>query len=767
MSTSPRQSDVPPAIRQTLDAVRRRIRQYVWLEGLAMLVALVGIAFWLGLAIDWLLEPSPNMRGVALVAFSLAGLYVSYRYLLRRIFVPISDTSAAVLLERRFPELKDDLLTAVDTSSDFAPYHPELMAETKRAAEKAVAPLQIRELFDRAPLGRAIAVAAILVISVMVLALWSHDAFGFYLRRIALSSELWPRRVRLEVVGFSPDAAGRRVHKLAQDDDFELLVHADARGHQIPKEVEIRYRLADGRRGRDTLVRVGQADPGRDEFQLFRYQFKRVAADMSFDIVGGDDRVRDLQLQVVDRPELLAIELECAYPAYLGRDSRRLAVTGGMRIPEGTRLVLHASSTKPLTEARIHTTKGERDATLEFGNQPKEKLFWDYGTLSDDDVLLINVRDTDGVASREPYRVSLAVVKDEVPQVAVRLAGIGSAITPDAILPVVGKVTDDYGLDRAWFEYQIDAGAVVTRPLTNQPVGAPLIDKLDTFDTRALDSTSGKREFELKPGQRLRLALKASDRYDLAPENPGSQSRAGSGPQFTLDVVTPSDLLALLERRELALRQRFEAAFEKVTDTRNLLGRVEFDDPRDADIETQPSDETPPAEFLDNEESAKPNGAAAADRALARRRLRIAGSLQNTMQMADEVAGIAEAFDDLGDELSNNRIDNPDLKTRLREQIAQPLHQIAERRMPLLASQLKSVQQHIEAPATAAPELAKSIVLADEILVEMRQVLDRMLELETYNEVVAQLRGIISDQDEINRRTKERQKDRLRGLFEN
>ena len=47
----------------------------------------------------------------------------------------------------------------------------------------------------------------------------------------------------------------------------------------------------------------------------------------------------------------------------------------------------------------------------------------------------------------------------------------------------------------------------------------------------------------------------------------------------------------------------------------------------------------------------------------------------------------------------------------------------------------------------------------------MRQVLDKMLELETYNEVVALLRGIITDQDEINRRTKERQKEKLKGLF--
>ena len=114
------------------------------------------------------------------------------------------------------------------------------------------------------------------------------------------------RRVHLEVIGFPTDATGKRIHKLAQDDDFELIVHADADEFEVPDEVEIRFRLADGRRGRDTMIRVGEAQASQPEdFQLFRYQFKRVAADMEFDVVGGDDRVRDLQLQVVDRPELV------------------------------------------------------------------------------------------------------------------------------------------------------------------------------------------------------------------------------------------------------------------------------------------------------------------------------------------------------------------------------------------------------------------------------------------------------------------------------
>ncbi len=196
-----------------------------------------------------------------------------------------------------------------------------------------------------------------------------------------------------------------------------------------------------------------------------------------------------------------------------------------------------------------------------------------------------------------------------------------------------------------------------------------------------------------------------------------------------------------------------------MTDTRNLLTRVGSDEttPKPPELPTAP-DKTAG--------STGDSTASSAERLLSRSRLRISGSLQNVIQSVDETKGVAEAFDDLGQELANNRIDNSDLKSRLGEQIARPLHQIAEERMPQLVAQLKLAEEQIGDPTASANELKKSIALADQLLVEMRQVLDRMLELETYNEVVSLLRDIISDQDQINKRTKEQQKDRLRSLFE-
>ena len=103
----------------------------------------------------------------------------------------------------------------------------------------------------------------------------------------------------------------------------------------------------------------------------------------------------------------------------------------------------------------------------------------------------------------------------------------------------------------------------------------------------------------------------------------------------------------------------------------------------------------------------------------------------------------------------------------MRDQIAVPLRRLGENRMPELESQLQLLQGTIADGQTETPGLAGSIKLADQILVEIQQVLDRMLELESYNEVVALLRGIIHDQQDLNEKTKERQGEKLKGLLEN
>jgi hypothetical protein len=79
MSQAVLQQETPPAIEQKLGQVRRGIRTYVWLEGLAAIAITLAMAFWSGMLLDWLFEPSPNVRLAAMIGVGIFGLWVAYR----------------------------------------------------------------------------------------------------------------------------------------------------------------------------------------------------------------------------------------------------------------------------------------------------------------------------------------------------------------------------------------------------------------------------------------------------------------------------------------------------------------------------------------------------------------------------------------------------------------------------------------------------------------------------------------------------------------
>ena len=58
------------------------------------------------------------------------------------------------------------------------------------------------------------------------------------------------------------------------------------------------------------------------------------------------------------------------------------------------------------------------------------------------------------------------------------------------------------------------------------------------------------------------------------------------------------------------------------------------------------------------------------------------------------------------------------------------------------------------------------VTQTDLVLTKLRAVLDRMMELETFNEVVDLLRSAISAQEEIRQETRDTEKERARALLE-
>ena len=168
MSTTYPNIALTPDLQSLLAGLRWRIRLYIWAEGIALAVIWLGLMFWFGFALDYLpvLMGASEMplapRAVLLAATGLALAYILYRWIGRRVFVPLGDRSLALLLERRFSDFHDSLVTAVemaDAPNHATAFNRELLARTTDEAREGAGHVRYGEVFNKGSLTAKIIAA--------------------------------------------------------------------------------------------------------------------------------------------------------------------------------------------------------------------------------------------------------------------------------------------------------------------------------------------------------------------------------------------------------------------------------------------------------------------------------------------------------------------------------------------------------------------------------------------------------------------------------
>ncbi len=728
-SRGPGCGDAAPLV-DLLAAVRRQARAWIWVESLAWLAIAATAAFWATLLFDWAVEPPAWARGAALACAAAALGWIVVRKLLGRLSVPLPDETLALLVERTHPGFDDSLSTAVELATQRerpspvaaadGGIDPELAGRTTAAAIARVGAVQPGRLFRRRELSILACVGGLAAASVAGLATTQPAVAAHWARRmLRLDDRPWPRRVSLEAEGFSGG-----VRTVARGDDVDVIVRARAAGGP-PRLVELRSRPSGGAGGWRT-ERMGSRGADADGAESFGHVLSDVATDTDVEVRGGDARLRGLRLRVVDPPAVAEIAIAYELPAYLGGGTRRASPARLVRIPRGSRVRLECTATKPLSAGRIALREagpgggppaGEREiATLAPADEATapRAMAAAIDRLDADTTVIVRFTDTDGISPREPAIFALEAVPDSPPQLTVRLAGISTAVTPRARLPVEGVIADDHGL----------ADATVRIVRTQAGGSAP------ATETRlAIDRVRGGGSVELSPaapewvrleplaaavGDRLEVSVEARDACTL-----DGSPQVGLSDTWTLDIVTPEALQGILSAREMLLRRRFETAVADLAQARDRLVAVV---PATAD--------EPPAAVARAGEAAS----------------RVAG----------ETADVAAAFRQIRAELDHNALLTGEVDARLVGQIAEPLEAIADRSLRDLARDCRTT-------AAAVPAVAARF---DDALARMRAVLDRMVELESFNEVLDRLRGVIRGQEALRDETMKRQKQRGREALE-
>lgn len=818
--------DLRPEIAAALETLRRRIRRYVLIEGVAAVLALLGGLFWLSLTADvvWFqlskLELPLWFRwGFTTLAAALCGAALA-TWLLFRWLRSFRARALALVLERRFPELDDRLVTAVELAEspriERSGLAGAMLERTVAEAVQTLARLDLREVFDPRPLRRAVLAAAVLLASILGFGVANAEALRRWFDAYVVGREnYWDpyRQSELAVqIVAQPgdrlrefDAEGRYKHP--RGGDLTVLVTVRP-GKQVPELVTLRHRShgpTGTARGAVTMSRVGE--------RQFRHTLARVVDPHELWIVGGDFTNRTpLRVEVVPPPKIDHLELDPRYPPYTGLENRPLLVQGvRVSLPMETQFVLRARANKPLSGVQLRSERFHLEATLgrtasdSAATECRLTLTAPQGTESRRFDLPPQLAERLLPGDRRTFTLPLHVSAsaDE----ALQSLWESAAGTPRLELPTPFPLPPDQSL-QLYLQDEDDILSFdpVTVTINGVPDLPPVVDvrlkgignritRLATIPltgrvtddygvaaawfvsqvngveeprtTPLANPPQGEREFELR-----RTPQEAVERFDVVPLQlePGRQLTVALHARDADDINGPHESVGSVFAFEIVSE---EALLGDLYDKEMNL-RLRFEHIREEVDAVRTDLLLHRGRFTDGErlKALRPNERPAAEVAEELRQIGIAvqacadRSLHLIRKNHAETREVEARFRDIREELVNNRVDTQAALARLDDGIISPLSALNQTGYPSADETLGLFALTLERQQDPTAVIDDAVSLLDRMIAQMDRILEQMRQRKGFNEVIQELQALLDRQRALLEATeRERQRSVIEDLF--
>ena len=686
-------------------ATEHTLRHAMLVRALWRIAAVAAACLAIGYALDRWWEPSTNVRAIAelagfaaIIAFAIHECRTNRR--------PIQRERITALIAQRAPA-GGDALQAI-ASANSAPGDGPLAQRTRRLAVNQLRDFQPHALCRPGWKSRAALVVGAVAVALVGEASRRPGSLAAFADRIALGDSLYPRAVRLVLDTNGVRGQSAASLHVARGDDCRVRVRADLTApHRAPAGVVAVVRSPNARQ-RFRLVQIGEQSHWRDpavdqEIAVRTYELvlPDVVETVTVSIRGGDCRLPPLRIVASERPEIRQAELLATPPGYLGAATSVVAVGSVESVSEGTLVSLRATVSRPLTTAAARLAPLDGPKSALGVTHEAERVETASTAFYADGRLELELTDELGLSLAEPFSALIEVRKDERPTVELALSGVGRRVTPEARVPLRVRVVDDHAIANARLLLTCSGDAQESPGRT--PAGADvsltidepgLIERAEFVDLRTLFAET------LPESTLVTVRLAARDHYDLGPREPSTTE------PIVLRIVSAGEVLSALGDREARLGDDLLQAAED-------LGRLAYRLSRD-------------------QSTAPPAAEAVLD---ARQTLSIVVQAE-----ASSAASITEA--------EHNRIDQPTLLRRWREQLQRPLERVRSLRIATLIAALSDTTED-RAVATAQASRA-----AD----ELRAIAAHIDQRQSYQELVSRARTLLREQQRINRLTAEEQR---------
>lgn len=428
------------SIQLQIRSIARQARRLLLVHGICQFgLVIISTAFLAGL-IDYVLRLQD--QGIRLIISSMFGLTLIWSF--RRFVLPsfhrrFGEVEVAEHVERRFPELGDQLSSSLSfligdqtaNQAESATLRQSVISQT----EALVRQLRLQECLDRRSTRRAVITCLLMLLAIGCICLMDREGASLAVRRLATpwSRDAWPRRNSLEIVN-PPE-------RIALGQDFEIEV-VDIHD-RLPKDATI-HLWFEGDRESEIETALARRGEGR-----FHYTRNNVARAFKYRVTGGDDDSMEWKsLQVVEPVRIVDFRAVVEPPTYSGIKASESEIAA-IRVLEGSRVTLHGRTDRPLRAARAIVSIDGVKEVIEAEVNAKENAFvvtsLPTGTACKGQYW-IELEEADGVVSEGDTRASWEIVPDRSPLVTVVTPTNDAYFTPMQFFQFESAAADDLAI---------------------------------------------------------------------------------------------------------------------------------------------------------------------------------------------------------------------------------------------------------------------------------------------------------------------------------
>ncbi len=710
MTTVDSAQQASQVINSRLTQLRGQLRRWIAVDGLGRWLWWTLAILAADMVLDRLFRMDLAQRGIVLGIMLVISVVLWVRRVGWPLSRPISNERLLMQVEGRNPHSRESVITTFQLAqqTDFAArgVSPSLVERTLATGLQNAQQIDFGNVLDLEKNKRNLLVLTAALIASLALAIGvtQVDFLQTWFRRnLLLTNDQWPQATYLELIGA---VDGKII--VPRGADYRQLVEITADSRVANVDVTLEMESASGT-SFQKMKPTGRAS-GRE----FGFVFHSIASEYRIRARGGDGLTDWVQLELVEPPAVMEMNLVAELPAYTGQDPQMFSGSGPHRLLTGSLLQLTVTTNKPVVHCRVTQDEtvyelAANDATrqtfqIQLGQSTGGVVGGKYDVTLVDDTELNNLRD---------FSFTLRLTEDRPPVVRAKLLGISGLIVPRASVPVSFTVEDDFGLTRLGFETSwtaetTEGASALSLPIKQWGTLPPVPDESDV-------AVLNVEQLKLPPDTSLRIVLAADDNQVPTPGT-------GSSREFLLRIVTEEELRADLLRREIEQRKSFQQAYDAQLELMSEVKQL---------LATSPENLT--SDEINNQRQSK-----------------LVNLYRVQRGVGTSVDLVAQRFEEFLVEVQNNRLDeelaeqNPErtLTARFDNEIIQPIRAMDEELISVAARNIDNCQRNVADPSAFAQSINDTTVVQEAILAKMQEIMASMESSESFQEAVNRLMEI-------------------------